>query len=120
MFFYGYFEYLLWMLPAIIISAIAQAKVSGAYNKNSKIQNSRGISGAEAARRVLAANGVTGVNIATTPGKMTDHFDPRDNTIYLSEGVCNATTIAAVGIATANRLTSAMMFITECDFGENI
>ncbi len=99
MFFYGYFEYLLWMLPAIIISAIAQAKVSGAYNKNSKIQNSRGISGAEAARRVLAANGVTGVNIATTPGKMTDHFDPRDNTIYLSEGVCNATTIAAVGIA---------------------
>ncbi|MBQ4105445.1 MAG: zinc metallopeptidase [Clostridia bacterium] len=87
------------MLPALIISAIAQAKVSSAYNKNSKIQNSRGITGADAARHVLMSNNVTGVNIVATAGKMTDHFDPRNNTIYLSEGVYGATTIAAVGIA---------------------
>ncbi len=127
MFLYGYFEYLLWMLPAVILSAIAQAKVSSAYNRNSKLQNSRGLSGAEAARRVLASNGVTGVNITTTAGRMTDHFDPRNNTIYLSEGVYSATTIAAVGIASheaghavqhaqgylPNKLRSALVPITK-------
>ena len=95
----GYFSYLMWMLPALIISLIAQGMVNSAYNKNSKIQNMRGMTGAEAARQVLLANNVSGVNIVPTQGKLTDHFDPRNNTIYLSEGVYNATTIAAVGIA---------------------
>lgn len=95
----GYFSYLMWMLPALIISLIAQGLVNSAYNKNSKIQNMRGMTGAEAARQVLLANNVSGVNIVPTQGKLTDHFDPRNNTIYLSEGVYNATTIAAVGIA---------------------
>ncbi|MBE6735194.1 MAG: zinc metallopeptidase [Ruminococcaceae bacterium] len=95
----GYFSYLMWMLPALIISLIAQGLVNSAYNKNSKIQNMRGMTGAEAARQVLLANNVSGVNIVPVQGKLTDHFDPRNNTIYLSEGVYNATTIAAVGIA---------------------
>ncbi len=98
-FFVGYYSYILYMLPALIISAIAQAMVSSAYNKNSKIRNTRGITGADAARHVLMSNNVTGVNILPVSGKMTDHFDPRNNTIYLSEGVFNATTVAAVGIA---------------------
>lgn len=95
----GYLSYLMWMLPALIISLIAQAMVNSAYSKNSKIQNMRGMTGADAARQVLMANNVTGVNIVPVNGKLTDHFDPRNNTIYLSEGVYNATTIAAVGIA---------------------
>ncbi|MGN0453210.1 MAG: zinc metallopeptidase [Ruminococcus sp.] len=95
----GYMSYIMWMLPAILISLIAQIWVSSAYNKNSKIQNSRGITGAEAARRLLSANNVSGVSIVAVKGKMTDHFDPRTNTIYLSEGVFGATTISAVGIA---------------------
>ena len=95
----GYFSYFMWMLPALIISLIAQGMVNSAYNKNSKIQNMRGMTGAEAARQVLLANNVSGVNIVPVQGKLTDHFDPRNNTIYLSEGVYNATTIAAVGIA---------------------
>ncbi len=95
----GYLSYLMWMLPALIISLIAQAMVNSAYSKNSKIQNMRGMTGADAARQVLVANNVTGVNIVPVSGKLTDHFDPRNNTIYLSEGVYNATTIAAVGIA---------------------
>ncbi|MBQ8000151.1 MAG: zinc metallopeptidase [Ruminococcus sp.] len=95
----GYLSYLMWMLPALIISLIAQAMVNSAYSKNSKIQNMRGMTGADAARQVLMANNVTGVNIVPCSGKLTDHFDPRNNTIYLSEGVYNATTIAAVGIA---------------------
>lgn len=95
----GYLSYLMWMLPALIISLIAQAMVNSAYSKNSKIQNMRGMTGADAARQVLMANNVTGVSIVPVSGKLTDHFDPRSNTIYLSEGVYNATTIAAVGIA---------------------
>lgn len=98
-YFYGYFQYLLWMLPAIIISAIAQYKVSSAYSKFSKVMNSRGITGAEAARRVLAAGGVTNVTITQVSGKLTDHFDPKSNTIRLSDGVYGASTVAAVGIA---------------------
>ena len=102
MFYYsylGYFSYLLWMLPAIILSAIAQFMVRSAYNKNSKIRNSRNLTGAEAARQVLMNHNITNVAIVPVKGKMTDHFDPGTNTIHLSEGVYNATTIAAVGIA---------------------
>ncbi len=102
MFYYsylGYFNYLLWMLPAIILSAVAQFMVKSAYNKNSKILNSRGLTGAEAARQVLLRHNITNVSIVPVAGKLTDHFDPRTNTIRLSEGVYNATTIAAVGIA---------------------
>lgn len=95
----GYFSYILWMLLAILISLFAQIMVNSAYSKNSKIQNSRRITGAQAAKLVLENNGVYNVNIMPVSGKLTDHFDPRNNTIYLSEGVFNATTVAAVGIA---------------------
>lgn len=95
----GYFSYLIWMLPAIILSLVAQFMVKSAYNKNSKIRNSAGLTGAEAARQVLVRNGVTNVSIVPISGKLTDHFDPGTNTISLSEGVYNATSIAAVGIA---------------------
>lgn len=98
-FFYDYFEYLLWMLPAIIISLIAQAKVNSAYKKYSSVINRMGITGAEAARRVLRAGGVTNVQITSVQGKLTDHFDPRSSCIRLSSGVYDATTVAAVGIA---------------------
>lgn len=128
----GYLSYLAWMLPALIISLIAQAMVNSAYSKNSKIQNMRGMTGAEAARQVLLANNVTGVNIVPVNGKLTDHFDPRNNTIYLSEGVYNATTIAAVGIAAheaghavqhaegylPNKIRSALVPVT--NFGSRI
>lgn len=98
-FFYGYFEYFLWMLPAIIISIIAQAKVKSAYSKYSKVINRMGLTGAEAARRVLSAGGVTNVQITSVGGNLTDHFDPRTNTIRLSDGVYDKATVAAVGIA---------------------
>ncbi len=95
----GYFSYLIWMLPAILLSLVAQFMVKSAYAKNSKIMNSQGLTGAEAARQVLLRNNVTNVSIVPVGGKLTDHFDPRTNTIRLSEGVFNATSIAAVGIA---------------------
>lgn len=128
----GYFSYLMWMLPALVISLVAQVMVNSAYNKNSRIQNMRGMTGADAARHVLMSNSVTGVNIVPVKGKMTDHFDPRNNTIYLSDGVYNATTIAAVGIAAheaghavqhaegylPNKIRSALVPVT--NFGSRI
>lgn len=98
-YFYGYFEYLLWMLPALIISLIAQIAVKSAYSKYSRVINKSGLTGAEAARRVLSAGGVTNVQITQVSGTMTDHFDPRSNTIRLSDGVYGAATVSAVGIA---------------------
>lgn len=95
----GYFYYLLWMLPAILLSLVAQAMVKSAYAKNSKVINSRGLTGAEAARQVLLRNNITNVAIVPVSGKLTDNFDPRSNTIHLSEGVFNSTSVAAVGIA---------------------
>lgn len=98
-FLYGYYQYFLWMLPAIIISIIAQAKVKSTYSKYSKVINRMGITGAEAARRVLSAGGVTNVQVVAVGGNLTDHFDPTSNTIRLSEGVYDKATVAAVGIA---------------------
>ncbi len=98
-FYYFDYTYFIFMLPALIISMIAQARVSSAFNKYSKISNSGRITGAEAAGRVLNLNGVSMVDIRPTPGKLTDHFDPRTNVISLSGEVYGAATIAAVGVA---------------------
>lgn len=91
--------YFLLVIPAMLLSLIAQIMVKGAYRKWGKINNSRGLTGAEAARRVLAYYGVSGVQIAPIAGNLTDSFDPRSNVIHLSQGVFNSTSVAAVGIA---------------------
>lgn len=97
MFFYDW-TYIM-ILPAIILSIYAQAKCSSTFSKYSRIQNSRGLTGAEAARRVLASHGITNVTVEPVAGNLTDHFDPRTNVIRLSESVYNQTTVAAVGVA---------------------
>ncbi|MBQ7597549.1 MAG: zinc metallopeptidase [Clostridia bacterium] len=91
--------YLLLVVPAMLLSLLAQAKVKGTYAKMSKVRNSRGLTGAEAAMRVLAYYGVTGVQIQPIAGNLTDNFDPRSNVIHLSQGVMHSTSVAAVGIA---------------------
>lgn len=99
-FFYGFdWTYLVFILPCIIISLICQANVSSAFSKYSKISNSRGMTGAQAAEYVLRQNGVTGVRIEHVAGKLSDHFDPRTNVIRLSDAVYNSTSVAAVGVA---------------------
>lgn len=96
-----YFDktYLIFIVPAIIISFIASARVNSAFDKYSKIGNRRAITGAQAAYNLLAAHGITNVRIEHVSGKLTDHYDPRTNTIRLSDAVYNCTTIAAVGVA---------------------
>lgn len=100
MMFYGIDRYyLLLVVPAILFSMIAQAKVNSAFSRYSGVRTRRGITGADAARAVLQINGVSDVRIERVSGNLTDHYDPRTNVIRLSESVYNADSIAAVGVA---------------------
>ena len=100
MMFYGIDRYyLLLVVPAILFSMIAQAKVNSAFSRYSGVRTRRGITGADAARAVLQINGVSDVRIERVSGQLTDHYDPRTNVIRLSESVYDADSIAAVGVA---------------------
>ncbi len=96
---YGYISYLIFMLPAILLSVIAQIMVKSSYSKYSKIENSRRLTGYDAAQRVLSAHGIRNVRIEAVSGTMTDHYSPNENVIRLSEGVYGRASIAAVCIA---------------------
>ncbi len=91
--------YLLLVLPALLFSLWASARVNSAFRKYSQVRNLRGMTGADAARAVLAANGVSGVRIERVSGNLTDHYDPKSNVIRLSDGVYDSATPAAVGVA---------------------
>ncbi len=96
-YFYDYQLYLILVLPAVLISLWAQIKVKSTFSKYSK--HTCALSGADAARRVLEANGVTNVRIERVSGSLTDHYDPRTNVIRLSDSVYSSSSIAAVGVA---------------------
>ena len=91
--------YIILVSPAVIIAAIAQANVSGTFSKYSKVRTARGYTGAEAARAILDANGLYNVRVERVAGNLSDHFDPRQNVIRLSQGVYDNATVAAVGVA---------------------
>ena len=95
---YSYWQIILILLPFLLCLG-AQVLVKTRYRKYSSVRNMRGLTGAQAAYEVLSANGVTGVRIEPVSGIMNDRYDPRNNTVYLSEGVYNSTSVAAVGIA---------------------
>lgn len=100
MFFYGYdWTYLVLVLPFVILSLIASQNVNSTFNKYSKIRSQRGLTGAQAAARVLQANGVTNVRIERISGQLTDHFDPKTNVIRLSDNVYDSNSVAAIGVA---------------------
>lgn len=87
------------MVPVIIFAFICQLKVNSNYKKFSKIANSRGMTGADAAYNLLRINGITDVKIRKIQGNLTDHYNPQTKEICLSEGVFGSRSIAAVGIA---------------------
>ncbi len=97
------YYYIVYMLPAIIISMICQAAVTSTFNKYSKVRNARGITGRDAAETVLrmGADGepIEDVIVTSVSGSLTDHFDPREGQIRLSEPVYDKSTISAVGVA---------------------
>ncbi len=104
-YYYGYGDFLanniycILLIPIFLLSLWAQLQVSGNFRRYSAVNNRRHLTGAQAAEAVLRAHGVYDVGIRPCRGSLTDHYDPRDNTIYLSEDVYNAPTIAAVGVA---------------------
>ena len=93
------YYYIILVVPAIILSLIAQANVKGTYSKFAKIANRQGLTGAMAAERVLSYYGIQNVRIEQVGGKLTDHYDPRSNVIRLSPQVFAGSSIASVGIA---------------------
>lgn len=101
-YYYGYgfdWTYLVLVLPCIILSMWASSSVNSTFKKYSKVLSSRRITGAEAAQRVLFANGVRNVRIERVGGNLTDHYDPKTNVIRLSDSVHNSTSVAAIGVA---------------------
>jgi uncharacterized protein len=91
--------YLIIVGPTILIALWAQMKVKSAYGKYSRVANSRGLSGAEAAAELLRREGGGDVRIEATKGWLSDHYDPKSRTLRLSPDVHNGRSVAAVGIA---------------------
>lgn len=99
-YYYGFdWTYLVIVLPCLILSMWASSSVNSTFNRYSKVLSRRRVTGADAAQRVLSANGVSGVRIQRVSGKLTDHFDPRTNVIRLSDSVYDSTSVAAIGVA---------------------
>lgn len=91
--------YLVFIIPGMLLAFWAQNKVQGNFKKYSQVPNSARVTGAQAARRVLDAEGLYDVPVEATKGVLTDHYDPRTRTLMLSEGVYNQPTVAAVAVA---------------------
>lgn len=91
--------YIILVLPAVIFSLWASAKVKSTFNKYQKQYNTRNLTGAQAARFILDQNGLSGIPIEHVEGSLTDHYDPKDNVIRLSDSVYNSASSAAVGVA---------------------
>lgn len=98
-FFYFDWTYLVLVLPAILLAVWASANVNRTFKKYANQHSRRGITGAEAARKVLDANGLYHIRIEHISGSLTDHYDPRGNVIRLSDSVYGNTSTAAIGVA---------------------
>lgn len=96
---YGFDPTIIILIPAMLFAFYAQAKVKSTFSRYSDVRTQNGLTGAQAARYVLDANGLNDVVINQIPGDLTDHYDPRDRSLNLSQTVCNVPTIAAVSVA---------------------
>ncbi|ELC8450157.1 zinc metallopeptidase [Clostridium perfringens] len=99
--FYPYYidpTYLI-LIPAILISAWAQFKVSSTFNKYSTVRSINGYTGAQVARILLNDAGLQEVEIQQVPGRLSDHYDPRAKVLRLSSDVYGSTSVASIGVA---------------------
>jgi Predicted Zn-dependent protease len=99
--------YLIFMIPAFALMGFASWYVRHAYNKWSQVRASSGLTGTMAAQRLISTGNLYGVQVQSTAGQLTDHYDPRDKTLYLSPGVANSPSVASVAVA-AHELGHAM------------
>lgn len=91
--------YLIYMIPAFILMGLTSWYVKSAYNKWSRVPVQSRLTGAQAAQRLISSGGLVGVQVQGVGGNLTDHYDPRNKTLFLSPGVGNGASVAAVAIA---------------------
>jgi Zn-dependent membrane protease YugP len=99
--------YLMYMIPAFILMAITSWYVKSAYKKWSQVPAQSRLTGTQAAQQLISAGNLYGVQVQGTAGNLTDHYDPRNKTLFLSQGVANVASVASVAIA-AHELGHAM------------
>ena len=99
--------YLIFMIPALALMGFASWYVRHAYNKWSQVRASSGLTGHQAAQRLISTGNLYGVQVQGTGGQLSDHYDQRNKTLFLSQGVANSPSVAAVAIA-AHELGHAM------------
>src|ERR1700690_2561549 len=87
------------MLPGLLIGVWAQMKLRSAYGKYSQVPVESGLSGAQAARKILDQAGLTDVPVEEIPGRLSDHYDPTKRALFLSSDNFQGRTVAAVGVA---------------------
>jgi Zn-dependent membrane protease YugP len=104
-----YFDptYLCFMAPAFLIMALASWYVNSTFSKWSRVRARSGLTGAQAAERLITSGGLAGVQVAATGGNLSDHYDPRNKTLFLSQNVANVPSVASVAVA-AHELGHAM------------
>ncbi len=110
-FYFFDYTYFIFILPALAVSLVAQILVQTTFHKYENVRNGRGVTGEQAAGAVLRANGLPPIPVRAVGGRLTDHFDPRTNTISLSQPVYAAQTVAAVGVA-AHEAGHAVQYAT--------
>ncbi len=91
--------YLVIVMPMVLIAMWAQIKVQSTYKKYSTVYSRAGMTAEVAVRKILDSNGLFDVGITRVPGELTDHYDPRSNTIALSDSVYGSASVAAIGVA---------------------
>jgi Zn-dependent membrane protease YugP len=94
----GYGSFIL-LIPAMIFAFYAQAKVGSTFKKYLRVKSRKGLTGAQAARRILDSNGLTNVPIQMIGGRLSDHYDPRKRVVSLSPDVYNSSSIASISVA---------------------
>lgn len=96
---FGDYRYLLLMVVAVALGGLTQAYIRSTFRKWSHVPVASGLSGAQVARRILDANGLSAVAVRPVGGALTDHYDPRSKELALSEGVYGVASVAAAGVA---------------------
>lgn len=97
---YWYFDWtMLLLIPAFILTLVAQSKVKSAYRRYLRVPVRNGMTGAQAARRILDLNGLTDVPVGQVGGELSDHYDPSKRSVSLSQDVYGGATVASVAIA---------------------
>lgn len=99
---YGYYyydPYYILLIIGMVISMIASSRVKATFNKYNKVVSRTGMTGAEAARRLLHAQGIYDVTIQRVSGSLSDHYDPKNKVVRLSDSTYSSTSVAAIGVA---------------------